>query len=63
MLMEDDSKAGACLWISNRRGFEYWPDKEEEKKYSLSSAGAKLQRKPLPHLETPPPIPKEFHKV
>ncbi|CAK9232791.1 unnamed protein product [Sphagnum troendelagicum] len=63
MLMEDESKAGACLWISNRRGFEYWPDKEEEKKYMLSSAGAKLQRKPPPHLETPPPVPKEFHKV
>jgi hypothetical protein len=47
MLMEDKSRAGACLLITNQRGFEYWPDREvsyvmpKEKKYIVSSAGPK----------------------
>jgi hypothetical protein len=69
MLMEDKSRAGAWLSITNERGFEYWPDKKvsyvmpKEKKYIMSSAGPKFERTPHPHLETPPPIPKEFCKV
>ncbi|KAI5073037.1 hypothetical protein GOP47_0011050 [Adiantum capillus-veneris] len=36
LLLEDDRKAGECLWISNRCGIEYWPTAEEKKKYMLS---------------------------
>ncbi|CAA6659442.1 unnamed protein product [Spirodela intermedia] len=32
-LIRDESKAGSCLWITNRRGMEYWPTPNEEKKY------------------------------
>ncbi|RXH88078.1 hypothetical protein DVH24_042149 [Malus domestica] len=32
-LITDESKAGSCLWITNRRGMEYWPTPAEEEKY------------------------------
>ncbi|CAI0447150.1 unnamed protein product [Linum tenue] len=32
-LITDESKAGSCLWITNRRGLEYWPTPAEEAKY------------------------------
>ncbi|GAB2222511.1 hypothetical protein Droror1_Dr00016627 [Drosera rotundifolia] len=32
-LITDEKKAGSCLWITNRRGLEYWPTPEEEAKY------------------------------
>lgn len=32
-LITDESKAGHCLWITNRRGLEYWPTPSEEAKY------------------------------
>ncbi|GJN33785.1 hypothetical protein PR202_gb22408 [Eleusine coracana subsp. coracana] len=31
-LINDESKAGACLWITKRRGMEYWPTPEERRK-------------------------------
>ena len=34
-LLEDERKAGDCLWITNRRGLEYWPTPEEKKKYMI----------------------------
>ncbi|XP_073103688.1 uncharacterized protein [Elaeis guineensis] len=34
-LIKDESKAGVCLWITKRRGMEYWPTPTEEKKYLL----------------------------
>ncbi|KAG0471223.1 hypothetical protein HPP92_015769 [Vanilla planifolia] len=34
-LITDETKAGSCLWITNRRGLEYWPTHEETKKYRL----------------------------
>ncbi|KAL3843924.1 hypothetical protein ACJIZ3_001327 [Penstemon smallii] len=34
-LITNESKAGSCLWISKRRGFEYWPTPEEEEKYRV----------------------------
>ncbi|KAH9695561.1 PKS ER domain-containing protein [Citrus sinensis] len=39
-LITDESKAGSCLWITNRRGMEYWPTSEEEAKYSVRSSGS-----------------------
>ncbi|XP_057417183.1 uncharacterized protein LOC130711530 isoform X2 [Lotus japonicus] len=37
-LITDESKAGHCLWITNRRGMEYWPTPSEEAKYLTRSA-------------------------
>ncbi|MCO5603829.1 hypothetical protein L7F22_057982 [Adiantum nelumboides] len=44
-LLEDEKKAGKCLWISNRRGLEYWPTTEEKKKYLLSEPSKKAMMK------------------
>ncbi|KAI8532824.1 hypothetical protein RHMOL_Rhmol11G0244600 [Rhododendron molle] len=41
-LIRDESKAGSCLWITKRRGMEYWPTPMEEAKYLLPSS--KLRR-------------------
>ncbi|XP_014510169.1 prostaglandin reductase-3 [Vigna radiata var. radiata] len=37
-LITDESKAGHCLWITNRRGIEYWPTPSEEAKYLVRSS-------------------------
>ncbi|KAH9620847.1 hypothetical protein KSS87_011829 [Heliosperma pusillum] len=37
-LIADNTKAGCCLWITNRRGQEYWPTPAEEAKYRVSSS-------------------------
>ncbi|GKV37991.1 hypothetical protein SLEP1_g45949 [Rubroshorea leprosula] len=34
-LITDETRAGSCLWITNRRGLEYWPTPMEEAKYLL----------------------------
>ncbi|KAL0803864.1 PREDICTED: zinc-binding alcohol dehydrogenase domain-containing protein 2-like [Brassica oleracea var. oleracea] len=40
-LITDESKAGACLWITNRRGLEYWPTPMEQAKYLVGSSSTK----------------------
>uniref|UniRef100_A0A0D9XEI8 Enoyl reductase (ER) domain-containing protein n=1 Tax=Leersia perrieri TaxID=77586 RepID=A0A0D9XEI8_9ORYZ len=40
-LIKDESKAGACLWITKRRGMEYWPTPEEQRKYLLNPPKSK----------------------
>ncbi|KAJ6310544.1 hypothetical protein OIU76_015297 [Salix suchowensis] len=40
-LISDESKAGSCLWITNRRGMEYWPNPTEETKYLARSSNFK----------------------
>ncbi|CAA3001806.1 probable quinone oxidoreductase [Olea europaea subsp. europaea] len=35
-LICDENKSGSCLWISNRRGLEYWGTPLEEGKYKIS---------------------------
>lgn len=35
-LIKDESVAGKCLWITNRRGMEYWPTSMEERKYLVN---------------------------
>ncbi|KAI3886146.1 hypothetical protein MKW92_041032 [Papaver armeniacum] len=37
-LIKDESRAGSCLWISKRRGLEYWPTPAEEAKYLVRSS-------------------------
>lgn len=40
-LITDESKAGSCLWITNRRGMEYWPNAMEETKYLVLSSSSR----------------------
>ncbi|XP_059653924.1 uncharacterized protein LOC132300732 [Cornus florida] len=40
-LISDESKAGSCLWITKRRGMEYWPSPLEEAKYLVHSSKAR----------------------
>ncbi|GLU09294.1 hypothetical protein SLE2022_261600 [Rubroshorea leprosula] len=39
-LITDETRAGSCLWITNRRGLEYWPTPMEEAKYLLRSSSS-----------------------
>ncbi|KAF2321211.1 hypothetical protein GH714_035584 [Hevea brasiliensis] len=40
-LITDESKAGSCLWITHRRGMEYWPAPAEEAKYLVRSSASR----------------------
>ncbi|KAJ4847423.1 hypothetical protein Tsubulata_036301 [Turnera subulata] len=44
-LINDESRAGSVLWITNRRGMEYWPTPAEEAKYLVQSPGSRVLRK------------------
>ncbi|KAL6846276.1 hypothetical protein ACP4OV_023724 [Aristida adscensionis] len=54
-LIEDESKAGACLWISKRRGKVYWPLSEEEKNYLVYAPRPKRTsaKNIFPSIQTP----------
>ncbi|KAH7833264.1 hypothetical protein Vadar_004652 [Vaccinium darrowii] len=60
-LIRDESKAGSCLWITKRRGMEYWPTPMEEAKYLVQPS--KLRRsssfKAISNLQ----IPQSFDKI
>ncbi|MCD7468176.1 hypothetical protein HAX54_006126 [Datura stramonium] len=60
-LIRDESKAGSCLWITNRRGMEYWPTPAEEAKYLLPSSKARI--KSLVTVPRDLQIPHSFEKV
>lgn len=60
-LIRDESKAGSCLWITNRRGLEYWPTPAEEAKYLLRSS--KTRKKSLVTVPMDLQIPHSFEKV
>nr|XP_043621193.1 probable quinone oxidoreductase [Erigeron canadensis] len=60
-LITDESKAGACLWITNRRGLEYWPTPNEEAKYLLPSS--KMRKRFASVTPTTVHIPQSFEKV
>ncbi|KAF5727247.1 zinc-binding alcohol dehydrogenase domain-containing protein 2 [Tripterygium wilfordii] len=61
-LITNESKAGACLWITNRRGMEYWPTPAEEAKYlvRLSSSGKRVSSSVY---YEDIPIPQSFEKI
>ncbi|OIV93277.1 hypothetical protein TanjilG_23118 [Lupinus angustifolius] len=60
-LITDESKAGHCLWITNRRGLEYWPTPSEEAKYLTSSASRFKKRS---EFNAPPvKIPDSYEKI
>jgi hypothetical protein len=54
-LIKDESKAGACLWITKRRGMEYWPTSEEQRKYLLNYTKSKrtVTKNAFPSIQTP----------
>ncbi|XP_028777071.1 prostaglandin reductase-3 [Neltuma alba] len=59
-LIIDESKAGSCLWITNRRGFEYWPTPSEEEKYMLPSSSFRRRSE----FKAPPiKLPEIFEKI
>lgn len=54
-LIRDESKAGSCLWITKRRGMEYWPTPSEEAKYLINSSRSrrKISLVPASNLQLP----------
>ncbi|KAL1561044.1 15-hydroxyprostaglandin dehydrogenase (NAD(+)) [Salvia divinorum] len=60
-LISDESKAGACLWISNKRGFEYCPTPAEEEKYRTRSKASR--KKSADVLQVNIEIPRSFDKI
>ncbi|KAK7252045.1 hypothetical protein RIF29_35742 [Crotalaria pallida] len=60
-LITDESKAGHCLWITNRRGMEYWPTPSEEAKYMTRSASRFRRRSDF---KAPPiKLPESFERI
>ncbi|KAG8368352.1 hypothetical protein BUALT_Bualt15G0036600 [Buddleja alternifolia] len=60
-LITDERKAGSCLWITNRRGLEYWPTPEEEEKYL--TLPKTLRRKSPDVVPVNIQIPQSFEKI
>ncbi|KAL0908656.1 hypothetical protein M5K25_023161 [Dendrobium thyrsiflorum] len=60
-LITDESKAGACLWITKRQGLEYWPTAAEEKKYMVRSLKSKKSFTYIPPSKIQ--VPDTFEKV
>ncbi|XP_020573422.1 uncharacterized protein LOC110019897 [Phalaenopsis equestris] len=60
-LITDETKAGACLWITKRRGLEYWPTPVEEKKYRIPSLRSKKSSNYIPPSNID--VPNAFEKV
>ncbi|KAL3515268.1 hypothetical protein ACH5RR_022170 [Cinchona calisaya] len=60
-LISDESKAGACLWITNRRGMEYWPSPQEEAKFLVSSS--KSRRTTSSVVLSNIQVPQSFEKI
>ncbi|EFH70466.1 ARP protein [Arabidopsis lyrata subsp. lyrata] len=59
-LITDEKKAGACLWITNRRGLEYWPTPMEETKYLVGSSSRK---RPSFKVSSKIELPQSFEKI
>lgn len=60
-LIRNETKAGACLWITKRRGMEYWPTPMEEAKYLLPSS--KLRGKTSTMAPVNIQLPQSFEKL
>ncbi|XP_021625824.1 prostaglandin reductase-3 isoform X2 [Manihot esculenta] len=60
-LITDESKAGSCLWITNRRGMEYWPTPSEEAKYLVRSSASR--RRVAFKAPTNLQLPQSFEKI
>ncbi|KAA3468061.1 putative quinone oxidoreductase [Gossypium australe] len=62
-LITDESRAGSCLWISNRRGMVYWPIPSEEAKYSLRSSSSSRSNKISFQAPLSSQLPQNFKKL
>ncbi|KAJ9561030.1 hypothetical protein OSB04_006190 [Centaurea solstitialis] len=60
-LIGDESKAGSCLWITNRRGLEYWPTPTEESKYLI--VPSRLRKRLSSVVPSTVHIPQSFEKM
>ncbi|GMP38259.1 hypothetical protein CsSME_00009579 [Camellia sinensis var. sinensis] len=60
-LIRDENKAGSCLWITKRRGMEYWPTPMEEAKYLLPSSKLRSRSSFVAPLNIQ--IPQSFEKI
>ncbi|KAI3769872.1 hypothetical protein L6452_00986 [Arctium lappa] len=60
-LICDESKSGSCLWITNRRGLEYWPTPTEESKYLVVSS--RLRKRFSSVVTSTVQIPQSFEKI
>ncbi|KAL1061873.1 hypothetical protein V6Z11_D13G042900 [Gossypium hirsutum] len=61
-LIMDESRAGSCLWITNRRGMEYWPGPAAEVKYLVRSSSSS-RRKISFRAPLGAQLPQSFEKV
>uniref|UniRef100_A0A1J3FLM3 Zinc-binding alcohol dehydrogenase domain-containing protein 2 n=1 Tax=Noccaea caerulescens TaxID=107243 RepID=A0A1J3FLM3_NOCCA len=59
-LITDETKAGACLWITTRRGLEYWPTPTEQEKYLI---GPSSRKKPSFKVTSKIELPQSFEKI
>ncbi|KAL9417892.1 hypothetical protein AB3S75_040815 [Citrus x aurantiifolia] len=62
-LITDESKGGSCLWITNRRGMEYWPTSEEKAKYLVRSSGSMKRSSSQVPLNLIVQLPESFEKL
>ncbi|KAL5855604.1 hypothetical protein ACOSQ4_005406 [Xanthoceras sorbifolium] len=62
-LISDESKAGSCLWITNRRGMEYWPTPAEEAKYLVHSFNSRKRSSLRAPLNLNLQLPQSFEKI
>lgn len=60
-LITDESKAGSCLWITKRKGLQYWPTPTEEAKYRVPSS--KRTRRFAPMNLRNVKLPQSFEKI
>ncbi|KAL9271223.1 putative quinone oxidoreductase, partial [Drosera capensis] len=60
-LITDENKAGSCLWITNRRGLEYWPTPDEESKYLVLRSKVRGRSSVKAHEKLK--IPESFEKI
>ncbi|XP_039001824.1 probable quinone oxidoreductase [Hibiscus syriacus] len=62
-LITDESRAGSCLWISNRRGLKYWPIATGKAKYSVRFSSSSSNNK-IPFLAPlTSQLPQNFKKL
>ncbi|XXG61014.1 hypothetical protein AAC387_Pa04g2776 [Persea americana] len=60
-LIKDENVAGKCLWITKRRGMEYWPSPAEERKYLVNPSKLKSRLSYSAHSKLE--IPHTFEKI
>ncbi|KAE8680013.1 ARP protein (REF) isoform 2 [Hibiscus syriacus] len=62
-LIADESKAGACLWVSNHKGLEYWPNPTEEAKYTVRYSSSSRSNKISFQAPLSSKLPQNFKKL